>query len=134
MSEVIEVQLSRIVIQEKEEQQFIHLMEKDGHRTFPIVIGFNEAAEINRKLRNVESPRPMTHDLMTHIITTVGWTLERVIISDLRESTFFATLELMSGEERKYVDCRPSDAIALAAQTRARIFVARKVLDIVAQE
>ena len=134
MSEVIEVQLSRVIIQEKDDQQFIHLTEKDGQRTFPIVIGFNEAAEINRKLRHAESPRPMTHDLMTHIIATVGWSLERVIISDLRESTFFATLELMSGDERKYVDCRPSDAIALAVQTQARIFVARKVLDVVAQE
>jgi bifunctional DNase/RNase len=134
MSDIIEVQLSRVVIQEKDDQQFLHLTEKGSERTFPIVIGFNEAAEINRKLRNVESPRPMTHDLVTRIIGAVGWTLERVIISDLRESTFYATLELISGEQRKYVDCRPSDAIALAVQTQARIFVARKVLDIVAQQ
>ncbi len=134
MSEVVEVQLSRVVIQEKDDQQFLHLSEKDGHRTFPIVIGFNEAAEINRKLRGIESPRPMTHDLVTRIIGAVGWTLDKVIISDLRESTFYATLELSDGEQQKYVDCRPSDAIALAVQTQARIFVARKVLDIVAHD
>ena len=77
MSEVIEVQLSRVVIQEKDDQQFLHLTEKHGHRTFPIVIGFNEAAEINRKLRGVESPRPMTHDLITRVMGAVGWHLSR---------------------------------------------------------
>ncbi len=134
MSDVLEVQLSRVVIQEKEDQQFIHLQEKDGHRSFPIVIGFNEAAEINRKLRGYESPRPMTHDLIARIVEAVESRITKIIISDLRESTFFATLVIDAEDGEKYVDCRPSDAIALAVQTQARIFVARKVLDLVAPE
>jgi uncharacterized protein len=134
MSENLEVQLSRVVIQEKDDQQFIHLQEKEGHRSFPIVIGFNEAAEINRKLRGIDSPRPMTHDLITRITAALDFEITKIIISDLRESTFYATLVIENQDGEKYVDCRPSDAIALAVQTRARIFVARKVLDLVAPE
>ena len=135
MSEVVEVVLSRVVIQEKDDQQFIYLKEKDGTRSFPIVIGFNEAAEINRKIRNVESPRPMTHDLITRILGAWDSRISRVIISDLREHTFYATLVLdLGGDGEKFVDCRPSDAIALAVQTKAAIFVAAKVLNIVAPE
>ena len=134
MSEVLEVQLSRVVIQEKDDQNFIHLQEKDGHRGFPIVIGFNEAAEINRKLRGLDSPRPMTHDLITRILAALGYKITKIIISDLKESTFYATLVLENQDGEKGVDCRPSDAIALAVQTHARIYVARKVLDIVAPE
>ncbi len=134
MSDLIEVQLSRVVLQQKEEQQFIHLEEKDGHRNFPIVIGFNEAAEINRKLRGIEAQRPMTHDLITRILEAMNSKIDRVIISDLRESTFFAILALRNEVGEKYVDCRPSDAIALAVQTGVPIYVARKVMDIVAPE
>ena len=134
MSDLLEVQLSRVVIQEQEDHQFIHLIEKDGHRSFPIVIGFNEAAEINRKLRGVEAIRPMTHDLITRILGALSCRIPQVIISDLRDSTFYATLVIATEEGEKFVDCRPSDAIALAVQTQAKIFVAKKVLDIVAPE
>ena len=134
MSDLIEVQLSRVVLQQKEEQQFIHLKEKEGHRGFPIVIGFHEAAEIRRKLIGEENARPMTHDLITRIMSSLNFELTKVIISELREATFYATLVLEYEDEEKYVDCRPSDAIALAVQTGARVYVARKVLDEVAPD
>lgn len=130
--DLVEVELSRVVIHEKSDQQFIHLRDRTSERQFPIVIGFNEAAEINRKLRSLAAPRPMTHDLIGRILETLQWTLHRVAVTELRESTFYAVLELHHGEERRYVDCRPSDAIALAVQMRAPVFVSRKVLDVVA--
>jgi bifunctional DNase/RNase len=130
--DLVEVELSRVVIHEKGDQQFIHLRERSGERSFPIVIGFNEAAEINRKLRSLAAPRPMTHDLIGRILETLDWKLLRVAVTELRDSTFYAVLELDHDGERRYVDCRPSDAIALAVQMRSPVFVSKKVLDVVA--
>lgn len=146
MSELIEVELARVVLQEKGDQQFLHMRERGGERSFPIVIGFAEAAEINRKLRNAQMPRPMTHDLIGKLLETLGWSLDHIVIHDLRETTFYALLVLrqaanqeggaQKGEPQKVsersVDCRPSDAIALAVQVRCKMFVERKVLDAVA--
>lgn len=136
----VEVELARVVIHQKGDQQYIHLREKQGSRGFPIVIGYNEVEEINRKLCGVQPPRPLTHDLVGRILSTLGHRLHRVVISELREGTFYATLVLMprdggtSGGGEKTVDCRPSDAIALAVQTGAPILVAREVFDAVAAE
>lgn len=136
MDDLIELELARVVLQEKGDQQFLHMRERGGERTFSIVIGFAEAAEINRKLRNAQMPRPMTHDLIGKLLETLGWTLDKIIIHDLRETTYFALLVLRQlegpGLVERSIDCRPSDAIALAVQVRCKIFVARKVLDAVA--
>jgi uncharacterized protein len=137
--DLVEVELARVVIHQKGDQQYIHLRERHGPRSFPIVIGYNEVEEINRKLCGVEPPRPLTHDLVGRILLSLGHRLHRVIISELRESTFYATLVLVprdkgkasEGSERN-VDCRPSDAIALAVQTGAPILVARDVFESVA--
>jgi len=136
--DLVEVELARVVIQQKGEQQYIHLREKQGSRTFPIVIGFHEVEEINRKLCGIQAPRPLTHDLVGRVLKVLGWRLSRVIITELRDGTFFANLVLTAAEvetaseQERRVDCRPSDAIALAVQTGARMFVARDVLDAVA--
>ena len=106
----IELELARIVIQQKGDQQYLHLREKDGERSFPIVIGFNEVEEINRKLRGIAAPRPLTHDLIGLVLQTLEHQLVEVVISELRDSTFYANLILHhydTGEE-KTVDCRPS--------------------------
>jgi uncharacterized protein len=137
--DLVEVELARVVIHQKGDQQFIHLRERHGPRSFPIVIGYNEVEEINRKLCGVEPPRPLTHDLVGRILLSLGYRLHRVIIGELRESTFYASLVLLprgqgtapDGAER-IVDCRPSDAIALAVQTGAPILVARDVFESVA--
>ncbi len=131
--DLVEVELSRIVIQEKDDHQFIHLREREGaKRSFPIVIGFNEAAEINRKLRGLQAVRPLTHDLIGRVLESLDAVVERVVISELRDSTFYATLVLLSNGTQRLVDCRPSDAICLAVQTQAQIYVSKQVLDIVA--
>lgn len=139
--DLVEVELARVVIHEKDVHQLIHLRERRGRRSFPIVIAYNEVDEIKRKLSGMQTPRPMTHDLIGRILGTVGYRLHRVIISDLREATFYATLVLMprdAGSQSQgtelTVDCRPSDAIALAVQTGAPILVAREVFDSQATE
>ena len=136
--ELVEVELARVVIHQKGDQQYIHLRERHGDRGFPIVIGFNEVEEINRKLCGVKPPRPLTHDLVGRILTSLDQRLARVVINELREGTFYANLVLVprdgpQGPERN-VDCRPSDAIALAVQTGAPILVAREVFDAVAND
>lgn len=136
--DLVEVELARVVIQQKNDHQYIHLREREGSRSFPIVIGFHEVEEINRKLCGIQAARPLTHDLVGRVFKSLGWRLSRVIITELRDGTFYANLVLnpagteTAGEEERRVDCRPSDAIALAVQTGARIFVARDVLDVVA--
>jgi uncharacterized protein len=137
--DLVEVELARVVIHQKGDQQFIHLRERNGNRGFPIVIGYHEVEEINRKLCGVQAPRPLTHDLVGRILSTLGHRLLRVIISELREGTFYATLVLVprdaqKGTGEKLVDCRPSDAIALAVQTSAPILVARDVFEAMATE
>jgi hypothetical protein len=134
MSDVREVQLSRVVMQEKDDLQYIHLQEKDGPRSFPIVIGFYEALEITRKLRGIVPTRPLTHDLITRILGAAEMSIQRVVINDLRDSTFYANLVLHAPTGEKEMDCRPSDAIALAVQTGVPIFVASRVLDVVAPD
>ncbi|MCA8977010.1 MAG: bifunctional nuclease family protein [Planctomycetes bacterium] len=133
--DLIEVELSRVIIQQKGDQQYLNLRERQGTRTFSIVIGFNEVEEINRKLCGYETQRPLTHDLIARVIGALGHRLQRIVVNDLREGTFYAFLGLTpkdappdAGAELT-VDCRPSDAIALAVQTHARIFVARHVFD-----
>jgi uncharacterized protein len=133
--DLVEVELARVVIQHKGDHQFLHLREKEGGRSFPIVIGFNEVEEINRKLTGQQVPRPLTHDLVGRVIKTLGWRLQRVVITELRDATFYANLVLVPGDAagakagtERLVDCRPSDAIALAVQTNARIF--RDVIDV----
>jgi len=139
--DLVEVELARVVIHQKGDQQYIHLRERHGTRGFPIVIGYNEVEEINRKLCGVEPPRPLTHDLVGRILLSLGHRLHRVIISELREGTFYASLVLVPREKgtsidgtERTIDCRPSDAIALAVQTGAPIHVARDVFEAVAAD
>ena len=139
--DLVEVELSRVVIHQKGDQQYIHLRERHGSRGFPIVIGFHEVEEINRKLCGVQPPRPLTHDLVGRILATTGFRLQRVVVNELREGTFFAILVLVPRDApegavdvERTVDCRPSDAIALAVQTGASIHVARTVFDEVATD
>lgn len=128
----IEMELVRIIIQETSEQQFIFLRECRGDRTFPIVIGIGEAIAIDRRLKEIPTPRPMTHDLLHSVITQMGGALEKIVINDLREHTFFATLYINRNGEQLEIDSRPSDAIALGVVDNTPIYVAEHVLDEVA--
>ena len=124
-----ECELTRIVLRDTTEESFIYLREKEGQRRlFPIVIGRWEARAIDRSVRSLSPPRPMTHDLLATIVEATGALLERIEITDLKDGTFFASLHLKRDGETVKVDARPSDAIALAVRTRSPIFVAEDVL------
>ena len=125
----VPMELSRIVITETSPQQVIFLKEKGGQRSFPIVIGISEALAIDRRLKGFEVPRPMTHDLLAGVINAMGGRLEKILINDLRDHTFIATLLIRRGDEVLEVDSRPSDAIALGVAFDTPIFVAKQVLD-----
>jgi bifunctional DNase/RNase len=95
----------------------------------PIWVGPVEANAIALQIENVSPPRPMTHDLLRNVLQELGATLTRVLITNLRENTFYAYLELRRGNETILIDARPSDAIALSLRTKAPVFVDPKVLD-----
>lgn len=125
----VEVELSRIIINETSDQQIIVLKERHGQRAFPIVIGIVEIFAIDRRLKGIEPPRPMTHDLLASVIEHLGAKVERIVIDDLRNHTFFAKIYLTLDGRTVKVDSRPSDAIALCAAIDAPIFVADQVFD-----
>jgi hypothetical protein len=125
----VPVELSRILITELGDQQVIFLKEKNGERSFPILIGIAEALAIDRRLKAVETPRPFTHELLANVIRAMGGQIEKIVINDLREHTFFATLHIRRDGEVIEVDSRPSDAIALGVAFDTPIFVAQHVLE-----
>lgn len=125
---LIQVELYQVVISETSDTQVVVLKEKNGERIFPIFIGMFEALAINRKLNKVEIPRPLTHDLIENVIAKMGGKLERIVINDLRDNTFFALLEIRRGGEVVEIDSRPSDALALSVPNQVPIFVEENVL------
>jgi bifunctional DNase/RNase len=124
----VQMELKRIIINEIQDQQVIMLREVDGERSFPIVIGIFEATSIDRRVKNVPTPRPLTHDLVANVIDQLGGELQDIYISELREHTYFAKLRVRQEGELIEVDCRPSDAIALAVTAKVPIYVAEDVL------
>lgn len=121
--------LSRIIITDTSEQQYIVLRERDGERAFPIVIGSFEALAIDRRLKGIPMPRPLTHDLLATIIEQLGGELEKIVINDLREHTFYAKLVIRQNGQLIEVDARPSDAIALGVAGDVAIYVEDHVLN-----
>ena len=130
----VQVELSRIFIREMNDMQIIELRELDGDRDFPIVIGLPEACAIERRMKNLEIPRPQTHDLLGATILAMGGELERIEINDLDAGTFFATLVIRQQDGEVRVDSRPSDAIALGVAHDVPIFVAEHVIAEASQE
>ena len=101
----------------------------EGRRTLPIYIGVPEAQAIAAALRGVDTPRPMTHDLLRDLLTELGATVECVVITELRDRIFFAEIRLNSGGVRHILSARPSDAVALATRTSATIYAEDSLLD-----
>jgi hypothetical protein len=122
------MELRRIIINEIDEHQVIILKEVEGDRSFPIVIGMYEAATIDRRVRGVTTPRPLTHDLIVSAVDQMGGEIQDIVISELQEHTYFAKLRIRQEGELLEVDCRPSDAVALAVTARVPIYVNEEVL------
>ena len=125
----VPVELSRIIINETSDQQIIVLKEKNGERSFPIVIGIVEIFAIDRRLKGIKPPRPMTHDLLDEIIEALDARVEKIVINDLRNHTFFAKIYIKNNGRMLEIDSRPSDAIALGVVSETPIFVADHVFD-----
>lgn len=133
-NEAVQMELARVVIRETEDAHHVELREvepENGHpRMFPIVIGLNEAAAIERRLMGQVPIRPQTHELLSDVIDQLGYELDCVLIHELRDHTFYARLVLQNRETDDLVeiDSRPSDALALGADHDVPIYVAESVL------
>ena len=126
---MVEMELNKIIIDEKRPEQVIVLKEKEGDRQLPIVIGLLEASSIKLELSGMKTPRPLTHDLLKSTIEALGASLKKVIIDKLEANTFHAKLILNFDSKIKIVDSRPSDGIALSVRMKSPIFVEDEVLN-----
>ena len=127
----VAMELARIIISEINSEQVIYLKEIDGDRTFPILIGIFEATSIDRRVKGFDAPRPLTHDLLVNSVESLGGEFQDVVISELKEHTYFAMLRIRFEGELIEVDSRPSDAIAVAVSCDPQlpIYVAEDVLN-----
>ena len=125
----VQMELRRIIISEVDEHQVIILKEVDGERSFPIVIGIFEAASIDRRVKGIPTPRPLTHDLVVNVVEMLGAELQDILISELVDHTYFAKLRIRKDGELVEVDSRPSDAIAVAVTAKVPIYVNEDVLN-----
>ncbi|MHC4290061.1 MAG: bifunctional nuclease family protein [Planctomycetota bacterium] len=126
----IPVELAKTIINEEIDQQIIVLREKGAsERSFPIVIGMGEILAIDRRMKGIELPRPLTHDLLERAIERMGGVIQKVVISDLRDHTFFATIHVLQDGDTVEIDSRPSDALALSAGLTIPLFVEDHVFD-----
>jgi bifunctional DNase/RNase len=127
---MVEMELVGVRVELPTNTPIVLLREVAGERRMlPIFIGPPEATAIAFALEQVATPRPMTHDLMRDLLDELGVTLDRIVVTDLQDSTFFAELHLTRGGETHHLSSRPSDAIALAARTGSPIFAEEAVLD-----
>ena len=128
---MIEVILSKIMIDETRDEQVIVMKEKSGARSFPIVISIFEATAISLKVKGIETPRPMTHDLLKNTIENLGAAVEKIFISNLTDNTFYARLFLKTKNNNTTieVDSRPSDAIAISLRVNSPILISDKVYE-----
>ncbi|MEK6727195.1 MAG: bifunctional nuclease family protein [Candidatus Omnitrophota bacterium] len=121
---MVEMELNKIVIDEKRHDQLIVLKEKNGSRVLPIVIGLAEASAIKLKISGFNPPRPLTHDLLHSAIENLEASVEKIIIDKLEDNTFHAKIVLKTSNGlKKVIDARPSDSIALAVRAHTPIFV-----------
>jgi hypothetical protein len=126
---LIEMSIKGLMVDPITNMPIVILKDKEGERVLPIWVGIFEANAIALQIENIATPRPMTHDLLRNIITDLEGRVDRVVVSDLKENTFYAIVHLTVRGERIAVDARPSDAIALALRTRAPILVEETVIE-----
>ena len=127
----VEMELARIIISEVNDQQVVYLKEVEGDRTFPILIGLFEATSIDRRVKHSATPRPLTHDLLVAAVELLGGEFQDVVISELKEHTYYATLRVEKDGGIVEIDARPSDAIAVAitCEPNLPIYVDEDVLE-----
>jgi bifunctional DNase/RNase len=125
----IEMTIKGLMVDPVTNTPIVILRDKDGQRVLPIWVGIFEANAIALQIENLPTPRPMTHDLLRNVIQDLKASVQKIVICDLQEHTFYALIYLLLNGDTLAVDARPSDAIALALRTRAPIFVEDSVID-----
>jgi hypothetical protein len=125
----IEMAIKGLMVDPITNMPIVILRDTDGQRVLPIWVGIFEANAIALQIENITTPRPMTHDLLRNVIHDLGASVQKIVICDLQENTFYALVYLTLHGEIVAIDARPSDAIALALRTRAPIFVEESVVD-----
>jgi uncharacterized protein len=126
---VIKMEIKGLLMDPVSNMPDVILRDLDKGLFLPIWVGIFEANAIALEMEKVATPRPMTHDLLKNLLTELDARVDRVVINDLKENTFFARIHLTRGDSTLSVDSRPSDAIALALRSRAEIFVEEEVLE-----
>jgi uncharacterized protein len=126
---LIEMTIKGLMVDPITNMPIVLLKDKEGDRVLPIWVGIFEANAIALQIENISTPRPMTHDLLRNVISDLDGRVDRVVVCDLKDNTFYAIIHLTVRGERVAVDARPSDAIALALRTRAPILVEETVID-----
>jgi hypothetical protein len=129
MSELVPMSIKGLMLDPVSNSPIVVLRDEEDKIFLPIWVGVFEANAIALQIENVATPRPMTHDLLRNIVGELGARVTKIVINDLRESTFYALIYVESGKQAHVIDARPSDAIAVALRTEAPIFVAQTVLD-----
>jgi uncharacterized protein len=129
MTDLVSMSIKGLMLDPVSNSPIVVLKDDDEKFFLPIWVGIFEANAIALQLENITTPRPMTHDLLRNMINELEGEVTRVVINDLRDSTFFAQIRILVGGKTLEVDARPSDAIALALRTEAPIYVAQSVLD-----
>ena len=125
----IEMTIKGLMVDPITNTPIVILRDKGGDRVLPIWVGIFEANAIALQIENVTTPRPMTHDLLRNVIHDLNATVQKIVVCDLQENTFYALIYLAMNGDTLTIDARPSDAIALALRTRAPIFVEETVID-----
>jgi bifunctional DNase/RNase len=126
---LIEMTIKGLMVDPITNMPIVILKDKDGDRVLPIWVGIFEANAIALQIENIATPRPMTHDLLRNVINDLNGQVDRVVVCDLKDNTFYAIIHLTVRGERVAIDARPSDAIALALRTRSPILVEETVID-----
>jgi uncharacterized protein len=129
MSQLVPMSIKGLMLDPVSNSPIVLLKDEDEKFFLPIWVGIFEANAIALQLESVTTPRPMTHDLLRNMISELDGRVTRVVINELRDSTFFAQIRIIAGERTLEVDARPSDAIALALRVEAPIYVEQSVLD-----
>jgi len=129
MTQLVPMSLKGLMLDPVSNSPIVVLKDENEKFFLPIWVGIFEANAIALQLENIATPRPMTHDLLRNMIAELDARVTRIVINDLRDSTFFAQIRLIIGEKTLEIDARPSDAIALALRAEAPIYVAQSVLD-----
>ncbi|MDH5762791.1 MAG: bifunctional nuclease family protein [Nitrospinota bacterium] len=126
---MVEMKVEGLTLDPLTNMPIIILKDLEGNRALPIWVGFFEANAIALEIEKIATPRPMTHDLMKNLITDMKGEINHILVSELKDNTFYAVISMMSGGSTLKIDSRPSDAIALALRVKAPIYVNEAVIE-----